>query len=332
MKAHRMEKAVPRSGRPWRRWLVFVAKLCVATGLLGWLFGSGRLDFSVLLHARSYWLLAAAGLVLLASLLVVVWRWLWLIRIQGLSVPTMTAIRFTWLGLFANMFLPGAAGGDLAKAYVACRHQPSAKTRAVSTVFIDRVFGLHSILFISSVAGVCILSTGCGPRQASVAWFGLACFTVASAALVLLLWKPSSGLVLRLLPGRFRVAVADSLGRYRRAWGRLLAVWLYSGLCSVLAILSYVCVAAALGTRPTVAQALALPLIITAMCLPISPGGLGVGEAAASQLFAEFGMANGGLIVLIVRLNTMLFSIPGAATLLGQARNTGRPVGEGDDC
>ena len=64
---------------------------------------------------------------------------------------------------------------------------------------------------------------------------------------------------------------------------------------------------------------LAVPLVIIAMSLPISPGGLGVGEAAASQLFAEFGLANGALVVLVVRLGVVVISLPGAAALFGTA-------------
>ena len=308
------QPAATRNAR--RKWCVFVLKLAVASVLLTWLFSSGRLDVTVLFRARNYGFLAAAGLVLLGSMLALVWRWRWLIRVQGLSIPTLTAIRFTWLGYFAGMFLPGAAGGDLAKAYAACRHQPNARTRAVSTVFMDRVFGLHSILFVGSVAGWRILATGCDPLQASVAWLASACFAATTMGLALLLWKPSSGLVLRLLPGRFRGVLADSLGRYRGSWGKLLAIWLYSGFCNLLAILSYVLVAASLGTPPTLAYALALPLVILAMSLPISPGGLGVGEAVGAELFATFGLANGGLIVLLVRFGGILLSLPGALALL----------------
>ena len=317
------------TGNARRKWPLFILKLAVAGGLLTWLFASGRLDFSVLLHARNYSLLVAAGLVLLASLVALVWRWLWLTRIQGLSIPTLTAMRFTWLGLFANMFLPGAAGGDLAKAYAACRHQPNAKTRAVSTVFMDRVFGLHSMLLIGSAAGLYILARGCSARQAGVAWLAIMCFAAASVGLLLLLWRPSSGLALRLLPGRFRAALADSLELYRHSWGKVVAIWLYSGLCNVLAIASYVFVAAALGVQATLAQVLAIPLVILAMSLPISPGGLGVGEAVGAGLFAEFALPNGGLVVLIVRFGAVLLSMPGALALLGRFAPLAQEVIEG---
>ena len=297
--------------------VLFLAKLLVAAGLLIWLFSSGRLEFSSLLKVRHFEYVGFAAGMLLLNMVLLVWRWLWLLRIQRLKVGWLTALEVTWFGYFATIFLPGAAGGDLAKAYAGCRHQPKAKTRAVSTVFMDRAFGLHSMLFVGSLAGMIVLASGCTVRQASIVWFSVLCLAVASVGLFLLLWRPSSGFALRLLPRRFRKALEDSLGLYQRSKGKLAAIWLYSAFCNLVIISTYVLIATALGDSPTAAQVLAVPLVIVAMSLAISPGGLGVGEVVGSQLFAEFGLANGGMIVLIVRLGFVIFSIPGVVAVLG---------------
>jgi len=319
---HSTISAGPVSCR-WRRRALFTVKLSVAAGLLAWLFASGRLNFSALWAARYPHLFLLAGLVLLVSLLALVWRWKWLLEVQQLSMPTLKALRFTWLGLFANLYLPGAAGGDLAKACAACRDQPTAKTRAVSTVFMDRLLGLHSLLFVGSVAGLTVLVGGCTARQAGVIWVLLLCFAAASTGLLLLLLRPSSDLVLRMLPQRLRTALADSLDLYRRERMKLVWIWIYSGFCNLLAIASYVLVGAALGIGAGFAQVLAVPLVIVTMSLPISPGGFGVGEAAGSQLFVEFGLANGGLVVLVVRMAIAVFSIPGVACIFLRSRHVG---------
>jgi hypothetical protein len=57
------------------------------------------------------------------------------------------------------------------------------------------------------------------------------------------------------------------------------------------------------------------------------PGGLGVGEAAGSQLFSEFGLADGGLVVLLIRSGTIVFSIPGVIGVLGRPKMK-KEVGE----
>jgi len=285
--------------------------------LIIWLLCSGRLNFSVLGEVSHYGYLIVAAVVLVASFVAQVWRWLWLIQIQELEISAWAALRLTWIGLFANLFLPGGAGGDLAKAYAACRHQPDAKTRAVSTVLVDRLVGLHSLLFVASVAGMVVLSGGCNARQAAVVWLAVIAFGIGTAWF-LLLWLPHSDIALRILPRRFRRPLSDSLDLYRRAWKKIFALWFYSAFCNGLAIASYVLVAAALGIDTTFWQVLAIPLVIVANVLPISPGGLGVGEAIGSQLFSEFGLANGGIVVLVVRLGMIVVSLPGAVAVLGR--------------
>jgi uncharacterized protein (TIRG00374 family) len=312
--------------RPWRQRLLFVVKLLVAASLLGWLFASGRLDFSPLLNVRQYECLGLACLAILGSMLVLVWRWKWLLAAQGLPITTLSAIRMTWTGYFANTFLPGSAGGDLAKAFVACRYHPGTKTRAASSVFMDRAFGMHSLCFVGLVAGLCIVIRGCTARQSGVIWLAALCFTGASVGLFLLLWRPTAGMALRLLPQRFRKVSMDSLERYRQRWKMLAVIWLYSVLCNLLSIASYILVAAALGVEVNFAQLLAIPLVIVSSSIPISPGGLGVAEAAGAQLFMEFGIPAGGLIVLATRLGTVLFSIPGAFGVLGRTGTRPSPM------
>ncbi len=303
---------------PWRKRLVFAAKLVVAACLLVWLVVSGRLDLSQLrdIHHTGY-LVAAAG-ALLVSMVLPVWRWIWLLETQQLTVGWLTALRMMWLGYFAGLFLPGAAGGDLAKAYAACRNQPAAKTRAVSTILLDRAIGLHSMLVIGSLAGLGVAASGCTPGQAALVGSVLVFAAAGSAGLFLVFWRPTSERVLRLMPTRFREALGDSLGLYRLSWRKLAGIWLFSGLCNGAAIASYILAAAALGMTASVGQVLVVPLVIVANSLPISPGGLGVGEAVGSQAFIEFGLTSGSIIVLLVRLGVVAFSALGAVAVLGR--------------
>ena len=170
----------PRLGRFWREQALFLVKLIIAGAVIAWLFTSGRLDFSLLSHIRHAQHLACGAIMLLLSMLLPVWRWQWLMHVQELRVGFPMAMRLTWLGYFAGLFLPGAAGGDLAKAYAACRNQPSAKTRAVSTVLLDRLIGLHSMVFLGSLAGAWILAGRPVSEVAVLAWSPivlLACLT-----------------------------------------------------------------------------------------------------------------------------------------------------------
>ena len=312
------------SARSWLNVVISLGKIVVAGGLLIWLLSSDRLDFSSLQSIHHWEYVWLAGACLLLNMVLLVWRWYWLLGIQGLRIDWWTALRITWVGYFATVFLPGSAGGDLAKAYASCRRQARAKTRAVSTVLMDRALGLQSILFIGSVTGLAVLTRGATARQASVIWGAIVCLGVTSLGFLLLLWRRSSGAALRLLPRRFRRAFEDSLESYREARWRLYVVWFYSCLCNVTVILAYVLAGAALGNRAALSQVIVVPLVIVANSVPVSPGGLGVGEAAGSQLFAEFGLDEGALIVLLIRLGWILLSLPGIITVFAGTKTRER--------
>jgi uncharacterized membrane protein YbhN (UPF0104 family) len=70
---------------------------------------------------------------------------------------------------------------------------------------------------------------------------------------------------------------------------------------------------------------LVCPLVFIAGTLPISPGGIGVGETAASLLFARFGVETGATIMLIFRIWLAILRIPGG--LIYIFRNPDSPVG-----
>src|SRR5438105_3399441 len=142
------QTAVPGERRPapWRGWLIWGAKATVAIGLLTWLILSGRLDFMRLVQIGPSW--SMAGLVALSfgSMFLPAWRWQLLLKAQGIHEPFGRILRLTWVGYFAALVLPGAAGGDVAKSYFLLRLRPEERVRAVSTVLADRLLGVYSLL------------------------------------------------------------------------------------------------------------------------------------------------------------------------------------------
>jgi uncharacterized membrane protein YbhN (UPF0104 family) len=67
-------------------------------------------------------------------------------------------------------------------------------------------------------------------------------------------------------------------------------------------------------TRPagvSLLMALLIPLGFVANALPLTPGGLGVGEAAFDQLFQLAGFTGGAVALLGWRLLTLLIGLPG---------------------
>jgi glycosyltransferase 2 family protein len=296
--------------------IIFAAKLLLAAGLLWWLSSTERVNLERLSTIRFSGFLAAGFACAFLSLLLPTWRWMWLTRIQGLDLSTRDAFRITWLGYFAGLFLPGAAGGDLAKAVVACRHSPQAKTRALSTVLADRAIGVHSILFIGCVASGALLShdSSSGARGISLTLFGL--LFLGTVGLILALLPSGSVLLSRVLPAGWSKAIDGSLALYRRSWRPLCFLWVFSVVCNLLSVAAFVLAALALHVDASVTTTMCVaPLIVVGNALPLTPGGLGIGEWIASDLMSFLGTSEGALIALLVRIQIVLLSLPGALAL-----------------
>jgi uncharacterized protein (TIRG00374 family) len=97
-------------------------------------------------------LLLAIGSGLLALVLTSV-RWYILVRAQDLPLSLWNALRFGALGYFLGTILPGSIGGDLGRAILITRGQER-RASAVSTVVVDGVIALWTLLFLVVMVGL----------------------------------------------------------------------------------------------------------------------------------------------------------------------------------
>jgi uncharacterized membrane protein YbhN (UPF0104 family) len=256
---------------------------------------SGQIDYQ--------WLVAATVLVAATIGLQLV-RWYVLVRALDLPFSLYNAFRLGMVGLFFNTFLPGSVGGDLVKAYFIAKAHPERKTRAVATVLIDRGMGLFGlILFVAVVGGV---AWGLGDPVISgnreLQWMVKLMAAIAGGSAL-------GFLLLGLLPQRRVDRFARRLQWFPKIGGSLAELWyavvmyrqrlgaILLGLA--LTALSHVCFvsalhcaarlfppadpAAELATFPE--HAVLAPVGFAVQAIPISPGGVGVGEAAFAGLY-----------------------------------------------
>jgi glycosyltransferase 2 family protein len=66
-----------------------------------------------------------------------------LFHAQRLSLSLWNAIQLTLIGFFST-FLPGAAGGDLARLYYATRENGGRRAEVATVLLFDRIIGLLS--------------------------------------------------------------------------------------------------------------------------------------------------------------------------------------------
>lgn len=80
-------------------------------------------------------------------------RWRLFIKALDVEASNKDIFRFYSVGLFGNLFLPSAIGGDLIKIYGLCKGS-NQKARVVASVLLDRLSGFASIVIVAVTAFV----------------------------------------------------------------------------------------------------------------------------------------------------------------------------------
>lgn len=97
-------------------------------------------------------LLFCLGLVLLGIYLSAL-RWLILLRGQGFNLTMKNVFSLQLIGLFFNFVVPGGVGGDLVKGYYLVKQNDTRKFLAATSIIMDRVLGLWTIIILVVASG-----------------------------------------------------------------------------------------------------------------------------------------------------------------------------------
>ncbi len=146
-----------------RSWLVLSVKIAVAAAIIAWLC-TGRLDVGRLVRVPLSLDLGLLTAIVFGSMFLPAVRWWWLLRVQRIEVSLWRVIALTWVGYATALVLPGAASGDVAKSLLILRGQREARARSLSTVLVDRIVGVYSLVLLGCVsAGWFVLSRPASP-------------------------------------------------------------------------------------------------------------------------------------------------------------------------
>jgi len=222
-----------------------------------------------------------------ATLLIGVWRWNLVLKSQGLALSFARTIEISLVAHFFNSFLLGSTGGDLLKAYYAARETHHLKTEAVSTVLVDRLIGLLSMLMFAALLLLPSATLIFSQHQlAAPALLMLAMLAGFALLATLSFWGglskryPNARRRLRQLPkGPELERVLEAcrgFGRNKALLGTTIAL---SMLLNTACVLQFFVLSKALGmTVPPVILCFVVPTIVCIAALPITPSGLGVRE------------------------------------------------------
>lgn len=130
----------------------FLLRFGLSAGLLWFL--SSKIDIAKawdLLRSARIDFLIYACIVFFVINLIILWRWFIFIKALGVTSSVLDIVRYYFIGLFGNLFLPSSVGGDFLKIYGLCRNSTQ-KTTIVASVLLDRLSGFAGILLVSLVA------------------------------------------------------------------------------------------------------------------------------------------------------------------------------------
>ncbi len=305
-----------------RQHLFTLLRIALGLGLLIYLGASGMIDWRALAGLGRAWplSLAALGFIALAGIGLIAWRLRLLMRPSGLHLSLAASIRLTLIGLFFNTCLPGSTGGDVVKIYYAMEGNRGRRLEIATIMMLDRVSGLLGIL------GFTLLLVPFFQPMLTVFPVLNALVWAAAAGLVIVvagmwgctsdhaIWRRLVAWMVHTLPGGdyLERVLMNTLRVYRAHPGaccHVLGVSMAVHLCMTLGTL---CVIQA--THPVGADSrmmLLIPMGFVANSLPVTPGGLGVGEAAFDQLFQIAGFTGGAVAILGWRVLMMIIGLPG---------------------
>lgn len=256
------------------------------------------------------------GLLLLSPIyLIGAARWYMLMRVRGMVVTPMKTFRLTMVGVFFNLCMPGATGGDVMKAYYAAKGA-SQRSVAVMSVVVDRACGLLGLVLLVALLGLTMLDNPLVRKITICMWAGL-------IGVVLFAWLYSHPTlrkrvgfdwVMDRVPGggvlRNLDSAAIAYGQHKKS---LLAAVLMSLPVHGLVALSIATAGYALGvTQPIDYMLGTVPVAVLVGSLPISgPLGLGPMDVVTVGLLAD------GVHATAHQVAMMMVIYRGYAILLG---------------
>ncbi|HKP95658.1 MAG TPA: lysylphosphatidylglycerol synthase transmembrane domain-containing protein [Fibrobacteria bacterium] len=301
-----------------------VLKFALGAAALWALIRSGALDPALVGQAfvAHPWLCLCA---FLSYLFVVVMpaglRWFLLIRQAGLKADPGRVFSLQMIGLFFNSLIPGGTGGDLIKGYYLFKeHDAREQSLALTSIAMDRFIGLYSLLCVAmamTLANHGLWKDSPSLKLNSLFYAGV---FLAFTGLIAFFFSPWSARLLehpkmhRVPGGRFLRGLSQSLLVYRSRPSGLLLPLALGILVDCGLILLYYFSALSLGMDlPLAVHGFVVPTLTMINGIPISPSGLGVGEAAGKMIYGNLGVTQGGGEVLaLVHICILAMSLSGA--------------------
>ncbi|MEK7357973.1 MAG: lysylphosphatidylglycerol synthase transmembrane domain-containing protein [Bdellovibrionota bacterium] len=273
-----------------------VLKILFAVALIFWMVNEGALNFGAFRKLSSPLLISVSILSGFAQLFINNYRWLLLLRAQGFESSIRRTMPLTFIGMFFNFAMPGGVGGDVIKGYYVLQDHPEKKLAAAMSIFMDRLSGFFVMIAMAFFAVFFNFSAVTHSKELTSIAIAVTClffaflvfFAVSLSRVLQASWAQR---MFDAVPGGGRLRkVYDILHSYRRAPREFALAMFLSFVSQSVVVLFIAIVGHALGETsiPLSVYAFLVPLGFVVQALPISPAGIGVGQAAFYFLFNSY--------------------------------------------
>ena len=274
--------------------LSLALRIVVSVGLLWFIFSKIDIQKTLdVVRGADIRFLICAFFVFLIIHGILLLRWNFFIRALGLQASLFDIIRFFFVGLFGNLFLPSSIGGDAIKIIGLCKNSDQ-KPKVIASVLLDRLSGFASIVLVAvgsfifgyrfiddkSLIVPIVIMAGASLGIAGILFNG---FIYEFCCRIFNRWP-------KIKDSLMKLHYDISLLKDRKAYGYG-AIGM-SCLSQIILAFVFYLIARALHQEISIIYFLIfVPMICIASSFP-SIGGLGVREAGAVYLFSKVGISS----------------------------------------
>ncbi len=254
-----------------------------------------------------------------------------LFRSQNLHLSFYNGYRVVSIGALFSFVIPGGTGGDIAKLYYLASENRGRTPEIATILLVDRVVALFALLVLILVLALLSFPVvrEIQPVQIMVAismavGVSILLFMFVAFSTALRRWKTYLNMIEKMPGGRFVDRIFVALHAFRDHRRSLL----YAAAISMIGHLALMAMFAVMGQvlMPGIAILSTVMLSLLGMlanALPITPGGIGVGEAAFDWLFRLLGHEGGAQLILAWRISILPVCFLGAVFyMIGKGRFT----------
>src|SRR3990170_8967752 len=277
-----------------KRYIFLIIKIFVSIALLIFLFKKADMgNVWAIMQSMNFLILAAVALLYAVSQIISTYRWSLFLPNAGIHVPFLKLVSLYYVGMFFNIFLPSAIGGDVVKSYYLYKFSGKGGN-SLASVFLDRFTGFFALVTIAVVS----LIFGYGyVKETYVPFFII---TLASVFFLssLILWNRGLHNWALVITGKIKLfginekieSFYNAIMLYKGEPVVLLKAFGVSFIIQFMSITIFYLISKGLDMTVSIGYFfLFVPIAVTISMIPISLSGLGLREGAFVYLFTKVG-------------------------------------------